>query len=129
MGISGLVKETDFRFPKSCRLLNKTEFERVFSDGQRVRDGFFTVLYRPNGLNHPRLGLAVSRRQLPKAVQRNRVKRLVRESFRHHKNLLGSTDLVIMVRSGVKDVDNKVLFASLAKLWGKISRRIKQGET
>jgi ribonuclease P protein component len=54
----------------------------VFRQGQRSADRFFTVLYRPNALDMPRLGFAISRKKVRHATDRNRLKRVVRESFR-----------------------------------------------
>ena len=65
-----------------ARLLNKSDFDRVFADNQRARTDFVMVMARPNQVGHPRLGMIVAKRLLARAVDRNRVKRCVRESFR-----------------------------------------------
>ena len=64
------------------RLLSTTDFQCVFKAGKRYRGNEFTVIARANELDFPRLGLAISRRSAARAVDRNRIKRLVRERFR-----------------------------------------------
>ncbi len=80
------------------------------------------MLCRPSGLPRARLGLAVARRHLRRATARNRVKRLIRESFRRHQELLRGLDLVVMVRPGLEAVDNAELFRSLEGHWRRLAR-------
>ena len=75
------AQPTRQRFPKRLRLTKRGEFLRVLERGTRVGDRRLLVRVLPNGLDHPRLGLIVSRRHGP-AVRRNRLKRLLREAFR-----------------------------------------------
>lgn len=70
----------------------------MFAAPRRSSDRFFTVLVRDNGRPHGRLGLAVSKKRVRLAVARNRIKRLVRESFRHHAGSLRGLDAVVMAR-------------------------------
>jgi len=79
------------------------------------------VLVRPNHGQPARLGLAISRRQARRAVDRNRLKRLVRESFRRHGDLLHGLDLVVMNRPGAQQRDNRELFRSLELHWSRLS--------
>jgi ribonuclease P protein component len=63
-------------------MVNKVDFDRVFADNQRARTDYVLVMARPNEAGFPRLGMIVAKRLLKRAVDRNRVKRCVRESFR-----------------------------------------------
>lgn len=74
------------KFPKTLRLLRKKEFERAFREGRQVRTKRFRFQVRRNDLPYPRLGLAVGLRAAKKAVDRNRIKRLCRETFRLHRD-------------------------------------------
>jgi ribonuclease P protein component len=81
------------------------------------------VRFRDNGLGYARLGLAISRKSVRRAVDRNRIKRLIRESFRQHRLLLDSLDIVILSAISAADVSNREMRESLTKLWRKIGER------
>lgn len=98
-------------------MLDAASFGRVFKKARRSSDKLFTVLYRNNGRNRPRLGLAISKKNCRLAVQRNRLKRVVRESFRRHQQQLTGMDIVVLNRRDSYKADNKALFESLAKHW------------
>lgn len=104
-------------FDRNHRLLSSTDFDKVFRQSQRSSDRFFTVLYRPNSLNMPRLGFAISRKKVRHATDRNRLKRIVRESFRIRCAELPSVDLVILARDAAKSGANPELFSSLTGHW------------
>jgi ribonuclease P protein component len=79
-----------------------------------------TVLATPNSRNKPRLGLVISRKAAGSAVARNRIKRLVRESFRHWQTQLGSLDVVVIGRAGIAKQANRDLAQSLEKIWKRL---------
>ncbi len=85
-------------------------------------DRYFTVLACPNDLAYSRLGLAISRKVARSAVARNRLKRIVRESFRHHQAELGGLDVVVMGRVGSAEPDNAVLATALERHWRRLAR-------
>ena len=87
------------RFTKGERLRYRQEFLRAQAQGKRFHTRHFGVTLAPMAEDHPRLGLVATRR-LGKAVQRNRVKRLLREFFRRHQTGLPAFDLVIMAKKG-----------------------------
>ncbi len=77
----------------------------------------FTVLYKQNGGHEARLGLAISSKHCRGAVGRNRLKRLVRESFRLHRADLKGLDLVVLNQPQAARASNKTLFDSLHQHW------------
>jgi ribonuclease P protein component len=89
----------------------------VFAASQRRRGAGFTVLFRENRLAHPRLGLAMSKKCARRAVDRARLKRIVRESFRLHRSLLDGWDIVVICVPGATTSSNERLFATLASAW------------
>ena len=110
-------------FPKTSRLLRPADYSGVFNDVQiRVPHRHFLILASPNSLGRPRLGLIFSKRNLRHAVQRNRVKRLVRETFRHRTDL-GSLDIVVLGRQHLASQENQDLIRALDGLWRKLAAK------
>lgn len=89
-----------------------------------MADADITLLARSNGLDHARLGLAIARKQLPRAVARNRIKRLARESFRQHQRELAGMDVIVMVRRGIGERSNSEIFTQLEALWRKLRKKL-----
>ena len=119
-----------YRFRRRNRLLNKAGFARVFARAEASSDRYFTVLARPaaalpeSGWPGPaRLGLAVSKKNCRLAVQRNRLKRIVRDSFRHHLILLKGIDIVVLARPPAAKAENQLLAAALDRHWRRVSQR------
>ncbi len=108
------------RLSRADRLLTQADFERVFANASRSRDAFFTLLFCDNERERPRLGLAISRRRLPRAVARNRLKRHVRESFRQQRADLPPVDIVVMAGPQAGTASAQVLRDSLAGHWRRI---------
>ncbi len=84
-------------FPKSVRLLTKSDFDQVFNRRKSRADRRLVVYTAPNQQGHARLGLVVSRK-VGNAVVRNRWKRLLREAFRLLQDDLPAVDLVCLPR-------------------------------
>ncbi|HET9693341.1 MAG TPA: ribonuclease P protein component [Steroidobacteraceae bacterium] len=110
-------------FQRAGRLTDKPQFDAVHRQGQRASDALFLVITRPNDTGRPRLGLAVGVKAAGNAVQRNRLKRLVRESFRHRQQDLPPVDVVINARAAAARAGNDEIRASLAAHWDRIVRR------
>ncbi len=109
------------RFPPQRRLRRPAEFKRAYAQGRRLGNEMFTVNAVPNGLGSARLGMSVAARNLKAAVARNRIRRLIRESFRTHLRGLPAFDLVIGVRAAVLEADNARVRERLDALWHKIA--------
>jgi ribonuclease P protein component len=119
----------DRAFPAEARLNQGDDFRRVFRRGKRSKDRFFTILARPNELGDARLGMAISRRNAGSAVNRNRLKRLTRESFRHHKAVLAGFDIVVMSRRDASHADNQTLFESLDRHWQRLMKQCERSSS
>lgn len=99
------------------RLVDSGDFRQVFAAGERVSSKAFIVLYRFNSLDYPRLGMAVARKHFSQAVDRNRIKRLIRESFRQRQRVLGGRDLVVLSKLGIHRRSNSDLLRCLERQW------------
>ncbi len=118
------------RFGRDRRLRVPAQFRRVFADPVKAGDRHVTVLARTNDTGSARLGLAASKRNLRRAVDRNRFKRLVRESFRAHQGRLAGLDLVVIARRDAASAERRQLRASIDRQWSIIRRRADaRGET
>lgn len=107
------------RFERRRRLTEGAQFERVFANPARSADRNFTVLGRSNDLGYARLGLVVGKRVDKRAVVRNRLKRLIRESFRQQH--LAGFDLVVIAKPPAAGADPATLRQSLQRLWARFA--------
>ena len=105
------------------RLLSTTDFRQVFKAGKRHRGNEFTVIARANDLEAPRLGLAISKRSAARAVDRNRLKRLVRERFRTSAASLHSVDIVVQATPTARHRTNERLTNALDDAWLRLALR------
>lgn len=114
-----------YKFSRESRLLTPGHFQAVFSNPIRFSSNNFTLLITVNSVNQNRIGFAIAKKRIKLAVQRNRIKRLVRESFRLHQHQLANIDIVVMAKSGTDQLDNSAITQQIEKLWRKIIQRQK----
>ena len=103
-------------------MLTPEHYKTVFQQAHRAGSPHLTILARSNELDHPRLGLAVPKKQIKTAVDRNRFKRVVRESFRLKQHQLPACDFVVIAKKSANELSNEELFTLLDKLWHRLSR-------
>ncbi len=118
--------DTRETFPKTGRICRRKDFNAVFKNTTLwpQRSGVFVLHLKKNCLGHPRLGLVVSRRVSKKAVERNRIKRAIRESFRRHPQ--GDLDMVVVCKPGVNALTHAQLNQFLQAGWEKIVQALKR---
>ena len=104
-----------YEFDKKRRLLKKIEYDYVFEKAKKIVTTEFIFLYRENTIGHARLGLALSKKLISKAHDRNRLKRLLRETFRTQ-NLPG-IDIIVLARKGVGSIKNPIIYNKLSQVW------------
>jgi ribonuclease P protein component len=109
--------------PARLRLRRKSDFDAAYARGRRMGDGFFAVTVSLNESGAPRLGLAVAVRVAGGGVGRNRIRRVIRESFRLHQHELPPVDLVVSARPKARGACGRDLHASLAALWLKVGEQ------
>ena len=108
-----------FRFCNKLRC--SRDFAAVFLSHNRSSDKFFLFLAINNNKNVARLGLVVPKKNVSKAVERNRIKRLIRESFRLRKSRLKGKDVVVFVKKqfNMKQINIEQTFATH---WDRITK-------
>lgn len=114
-----------YAFTRQRRLPGKADFDRVFSQATiRLNSHPFLLLATAGAAEESRVGMVVGKRHAKRAVDRNRIRRRIRESFR----LLQwpvALDVVILARPGAGDCDGQALAASLDQLWSRLARKVK----
>lgn len=116
-------------FCREKRLLTPRHFKAVFdSPSGKVPGKNVLLLARDNGLDHPRLGLVIGKKSVKLSVERNRLKRQIRESYRLNQAVLNGWDIVIVARKGLGDLDNPELAQQFGKLWKRLARSKSRSE-
>ncbi|NOI67979.1 MULTISPECIES: ribonuclease P protein component [unclassified Vibrio] len=111
-----------YAFNRELRLLTPEHYQKVFKKAHSAGSPHFTIIARNNSLSHPRLGLAVPKKQIKTAVGRNRFKRLARQSFRMKQHDLPQKDFVVIAKKSAQDLSNEEILKLFDKLWHRLSR-------
>lgn len=114
-----------YSFGTNVRLHCAADFKSVF-DGAlfKVHQPHFLFLAKPSEQPKSRLGLVVAKKKVRRAHERNRIKRLARESFRLHQQQLVLIDIVVMPKLGIETVSNADLTQQLQLAWRKLNRLV-----
>jgi ribonuclease P protein component len=130
--VIGPPGEGTMRFSRHSRLLKPADFKQVFQQPFRSGDHCFRVLSRFNDTQCHRLGMAVAKKSCPKAVARNRIKRIVRENFRTQLAGLRTAqalDFVILPTAQAAKQSNQALGDSLSRQWRKLIEKAAQASS
>lgn len=91
----GILKR--FSFPKKKRLISNRQFKSVMGNGRRLSNDLLTLYMAKNDRNYPRLGVSVGK-SCGSSVERNRLKRLLREAFRQNQDKIpAGFDYLLMI--------------------------------
>lgn len=116
-----------FRFSKQQRLLQPQAFKAVFDQNTlKISHPNLLLLAKiqtAGDVVSARLGLVIAKKHIRHAVQRNRVKRLLRESFRHHQHALRGLDIVALARPGLGKLDNTQMRAVFDAQWLRLQKQ------
>ena len=128
----GIDRMLSFGFSAQLRLLQASDFKSVF-DGAlyKVHQSGFMLLAVPctsQNLDHARIGLVIAKRKIRRAHERNRVKRLARESFRLHQAELPALDIVLMAKADAQTLSNEVLQHELNLAWRQLTKRFQKNQ-
>lgn len=116
-------------FGRDKRLLTARSYQAVFSDTcYKVAHPNLLLLARVSESSHARLGLVVAKKHIRHAVNRNRIKRVVRDTFRHAQSELNALDVVFLVRKGMDTLSSGEQTALLEQSWQRLSRKLRTDE-
>ena len=110
----------NFCFPKKVRLLKRGQFLKLSKQGKSVYTDCFIAIVLKGTAQNNRIGITISKK-VGNAVERNRIKRVIREYFRHNKEKISEPiDINIIARKGLTTLSNKGILVKLDKLFSKI---------
>ena len=117
------MSERDCALPRSARLQRREHFSAALAAGETRARRYFTLYVKPNGLSQARIGIIASRRVAPRAVDRNRMKRMVREVFRTMPERPTGVDIVVQLRRCSPRGSIAAARAELARLLEELAAR------
>jgi len=129
MSLAKLLAISLAPLPKQAKLLKAADYNHVFDKPVRSSDRYFTVLARPNKLLTARLGMAFSKKRVKRAVARNRLKRISRESFRlvllaqQQEQEKFNADYIVLAGAQCEKATNQQLFHSLEQHWQQLIKK------
>jgi ribonuclease P protein component len=118
---------TALQLPRTARLLRPGDFAALRGQSKRTSTSCFLAEYRSTVQPSARLGMAVSRKVSKLAVQRNRIRRTIRESFRLHRATLPCIDVLLIARARAAEQTNAALRAELESIWCRLAA-LKEGD-
>lgn len=110
------VKTSGFRFLSEFRLHKTDEFSSVFAFRRSIKGRYFILSYLPNAHPYARLGVVVAKKLAKRAVERNRVKRQVREFYRLNRETIPSVDIILRLNARIDEVPNETLREDLQNI-------------
>jgi len=109
-------------YSRRYRFTAQGSFGSVLRGSRKVRGRFATIHVAPAPAGVSRLGIALTRKLAPRSVDRNRVKRLVRETFRRHVLKLAGLDCVVMLRERFDDANIATVLAEIRTHFDQLAR-------
>ncbi|SJM72356.1 ribonuclease P protein component [Psychrobacter piechaudii] len=112
---------TDYRYPKAKRLLKPDEFKSVFNQPLfKIHNSHFMAFAYDSKNEQARLGMAITKKRIPRAVARNTIKRIIREQFRHRHPQLPALDLVFILKKSTKALSNDQMRQEIDEILAKV---------
>jgi ribonuclease P protein component len=112
-------------FAKTSRLLNAKDYKQVFDNARlKVSTQELLFLAHPSELPQARLGLVIAKKHVKLSVGRNRIKRVLRDSFRHHQHELTGLDIVVLARKGLATLDKQQLHLCCQQMWQQLQKKV-----
>jgi ribonuclease P protein component len=114
------------KFPRLHRLKSAMEFKQVWRSAKRFSTQYITIYSCPNNLGFSRLGLSISKKHIRNATDRNRIKRVARETFRLNQTRLGNKDMVVVAYKGANLLSKPEQQQRFQDLWKRIGAQSKK---
>ncbi len=113
-----------YAFTKADRILKRSEFLFLSKYGKRIQNEYFIAVFYPNRFGRTRLGITVTRK-VGRAVIRNRIKRLTRETFRLNRHeITGHWDINLIAKNRTAEISSDRAFLSLRSIFKEISKQL-----
>jgi len=116
-----------YSYPKQLRLLTARDYNQVFNQSQfKVSGPLGLFIASPNQLSHPRLGFVIAKKKVKLAVERNRIKRVMRDCYRLNQENLPAIDIVFIARPGLGTKENIAISKFCKYAWHKLLEQHKK---
>jgi ribonuclease P protein component len=126
ISVNPVLATPKFGFPSRVRIIKTDDFSSVFNFRKRISGHYLAIHYQYNSLDTPRLGLIVGKKIAKRAVDRNYMKRVLREQFRLHQHDIASLDLVVRVQRAYEPGDYPSLVGEFCELLQKLGKQIEK---
>jgi ribonuclease P protein component len=110
------------KFSRAARLRDEKNFRDLISVGEKISTPYFFIRHHSNDHEAPRLGIVVPKKTFRRVVDRNRLKRIARESFRRAASRLPARDILVYYLAAALKAEGVVLARSLRECWGRMSK-------
>ena len=110
-------------FPRSLRILSAKEYKEIWSKAKRLSGQYVSLVNCKNDVGYARLGLSFSKKHFPSAVDRNRLKRVARETFRLKHTKLGQFDIIAVGYKGAQSLTPAEQYQLFISLWDRLAQR------
>ena len=107
-------------FSKASRLLGPSQYSAVFKKADFKLSAATILMLVSKSALPPRLGIVIAKKNVKSAVQRNRLKRLVRETFRLRQEEFGTIDMVVLARQSLDKMNNQEVLIQINKLFDQL---------
>lgn len=112
---------TEYSYPKAKRILKPAEFKPVFNQPLfKIHQPHFMAFAYEAEKDQARLGMAITKKRIPRAVARNTIKRIIREQFRHKHPELPALDIVFILKQSTKDLSNEQMRQQIDEILAKV---------
>lgn len=112
---------TEYSYPKAKRILKPAEFKPVFNQPLfKIHQPHFMAFAYEAEKGQARLGMAITKKRIPRAVARNTIKRIIREQFRHKHPELPALDIVFILKQSTKGLTNEQMRQQIDEILAKV---------